>query len=54
MFQIRLKLQRINLVFFKHVLLGKFEFLSLMVRMSYVTVMCAVQMYICCKMISVN
>lgn len=54
MFQIRLKLQWINLVFFKHVLLGKFEFLSLLVRMNYVTVMCAVQVYICCKMISVN
>ena len=54
MFQIRLKLQWINLVFFKHVLLGKFEFLSLMVRMNYMTVMCTVQVYICCKIISVN
>jgi len=54
MFQIRLKLHWINLVFFKHVLLGKSEFLSLMVRMNYVTVMCAVQVYICCKIISVN
>lgn len=54
MFQIRLKLQWINLVFFKHVLLGNFEFLSLMVRMNYMTVMCAVQVYICCKIISVN
>jgi hypothetical protein len=54
MFQIRLKLQWINLVFFKHVLLGKFEFSSLLVRMNYMTVMCAVHVYICCKMISVN
>jgi len=54
MFEIRLKLQWINLVFFKHILLGKSEFLSSMVRMNYVTVMCAVQVYICCKMISVN